>query len=150
MNSRHRAREAALQILYRYDVSLESTGQQPPEGGTLAEELKGHFDHFQVPDALREFAGQLVAGTLLQRRDLDALIEQHASNWKISRMGLIDRNLLRMGAYELQRFQDIPASVTLDEAIELARQFGTSDSPGFVNGILDSIRRSLPARPTAS
>jgi transcription antitermination protein NusB len=145
MISRHKAREIALQILYRYDVA--SHGNGPTSGPTakkssqeMISELTSHFQHFDVPEPLREFAGQLVAGSLSEITRLDELLEKHASNWKVSRMSFVDRSLLRMAAYELINFPDTPASVVIDEAIELAKQFGNQDTPSFVNGILDSIK----------
>lgn len=142
MNSRHRAREVALQILYRYDATLSSGGSLP-SGAELASELAGHFEHFKVPDTLREFAARLVAGTLGGMAGLDALLEKHSAHWKISRMASLDRMLLRMASYELRDMPEVPPSVVIDEAIELAKQFGAADSPSFVNGILDAISTSL-------
>lgn len=139
MNARHRAREVALQILYRYDLDLQSNGTQPPTGPALATELTRHFDHFKVPANLREFAAELVAGTLREIAALDQKIEAHATHWKVSRMAAIDRSLLRMAIYEMSHFPDVPRNVTIDEAVELAKQFGTADTPAFVNGILDAI-----------
>jgi N utilization substance protein B len=150
MNARHRAREVALQILYRYDVALQAKQPVPALGPELARDLEHHFNHFVVPEPLREFAAQLVVGTLTEVTELDALLEKHASHWKVARMGLVDRNLLRMAAYELQRFSDTPSSVVIDEAIELGKQFGTSDTPAFVNGILDAIRAALPSKVAGS
>lgn len=140
MKSRHRARELALQILYRYDLSKTSTGTLPPAGKALVDDLDRHFEHFQTPLPLREFAAELVAGTLREQNTIDQTIEKHAANWKIGRMGFIDRNLIRMAIYEMSHFRDIPASVTINEAIELAKQFGTAESSSFINGILDSVR----------
>ena len=140
-HSRHHAREVALQILYRYDVNRDAA-IPPPTGHELASELRKHFDHFQVTDGVREFAAELVAGTLSQSAVIDEDIEKHAVNWKVSRMPLIDRNLLRMAYYELGHFPDIPPSVTIDEAIELAKQFGTAETPSFVNAILDHVRKA--------
>ena len=136
--SRHQAREVALQILYRYDI--DHAGAAPVE---LIDELNGHFDHFKVPDELRGFAAELVAGSVRERAQLDELIEAHASNWKITRMSYVDRNLLRMAICELRRFPDTPPSVVIDEAIELAKQFGTAESPAFINGILDAVKGAL-------
>src|SRR6185437_7546502 len=116
MKTRHRAREVALQVLYRYDTTVEA---ELPRGSILVDEMHHHFNHFQVPPESREFATELVAGTLLNRGELDRLLEKHAVNWKISRMSAIDRTLLRMAIYELQHFPEIPSSVTMDEAIEL-------------------------------
>lgn len=140
MKSRHKARQAALQILYRYDLSWQNQGTLPPVDQALAADLTKHFDHFQVPTELREFAAELVAGTLTERSELDNKIEAKTPNWKLSRMSVIDRNLLRMALYEMFHFKDVPVKVTMDEAIELAKQFGTQESPGFVNAILDALQ----------
>jgi N utilization substance protein B len=146
-NPRHHARETALQILYRYDVDAHASGVTPPAGPALAEDLARHFEHFQVTPALREFAARLVAGTLQSLSELDGLIEKHAVNWKVSRMGFIDRNIMRMSLYEMANFPEIPAAVTIDEAVELAKQFGTAETPAFINGILDSVRQARTAQP---
>ncbi len=150
-HSRHHAREIALQILYRYDLGSGTAGAgagsteallPTPNGIALSDDLKRHFEHFQVTEGVREFAAELVVGTLSRAAELDLEIEKYANNWKIARMALIDRNLLRMALFEMTRFKDIPASVTIDEAVELAKQFGTADTSGFVNAILDSFRKS--------
>ncbi len=143
MKPRHRAREVALQILYRYDVAATTEGIAIPTGADLAKDLAKHFDHFQVPADLREFAAQLVAGTLASQKELDTLIETNVSNWKLGRLGVVDRSLLRMAAYELKGFPETSVSVVIDEAIELGKQFGTEDTPAFVNGVLDTLKTSL-------
>ena len=144
---RHRAREVALQYLYRQEADPTAGAEKAIDllqsQGVLAAQIKGHFDHFQVPEESRGFAAQLVAGVLNTRENLDRLIEAHSSNWKLGRMSSIDRNLLRLATYELVHLAgDIPPSVAIDEAIELSKQFGTQDSPSFINGILDAIRIS--------
>jgi N utilization substance protein B len=142
-NSRHHAREIALQILYRFD---SAQGDLPlPEAAGLAREINAHFEHFQAPEAIRPFAAELVAGTLRERSELDGFIEKVAAHWKVARMAIIDRNLLRMAVYEMRHFSDIPPSVTIDEAIELSKQFGNAESPAFVNGVLDAIRPQVRA-----
>jgi len=148
MKSRHRAREVALQILYRYDVPQQQgaiipRGTTIPQGTALLNDLVHHFDHFQVDDGLREFASQLVAGTLQHMSDLDSMLEQHVSNWKVARLGFVDRSLLRMAAYELKFMPETPASVVIDEAIELGKEFGTEDTPSFVNGVLDALKKAF-------
>jgi N utilization substance protein B len=136
--SRRQAREAALQILYRMDglpaADLQSLLQSPSQ---LAAELATHFSHFLVPEGQREFAAELAAGALRNRQNLDSLIEKTQTQWKMARIASLDRNLLRLAVHELLTFRDIPPSVTINEAIELAKQFSASDSPGFINGILD-------------
>ena len=144
VKTRHQAREFALQILYRYDVA---TGVQPqvslPQGAELARELSQHFDHFKIEGELRQFVAELVVGTLSNLTEIDALLEKHAANWKISRMSYVDRSLLRMAIFELKERPETPSSVVIDEAIELSKQFGTSESPAFVNGILDAVKGGL-------
>jgi N utilization substance protein B len=142
MNSRHRAREVALQILYQYDLTSLASGRTPPTDLALIADLRHHFDHFNVPESLREFVGELVAGTLAHLVVLDAELEKHASNWKVTRMSSVDRSLLRMATFEMTRLRKVPETIVIDEAIELAKQFGTEDTPGFVNGVLDSIKTS--------
>jgi N utilization substance protein B len=139
---RHKGREVAFQVLYRYDVAKKATGAGAPGGPALAEELKGHFEHFDVSDEARTFAAQLVAGTLEHVEDLDKRIEATSANWRLSRMGFVDRSILRLAAYELIHMPEIAASVTIDEAVELAKQFGTDQTPAFVNGVLDALARA--------
>jgi N utilization substance protein B len=143
MKSRHRAREVALQILYRYDVPQQAGAGTAPRDSALLHDLVRHFDHFQIPEGLREFATQLVAGTLANMAELDGILEQHVSNWKVARLGFVDRSLLRMAAYELKYLRETPASVVIDEAIELGKEFGTEDTPSFVNGVLDALKKHL-------
>lgn len=140
MKSRHRAREIALQVLYQHDLAAHSAGQALPNPPELARQLNYHFDHFSVPEPLRAFISQLVTGTLQEATQLDSVLEKHASNWKVARMSSVDRSLLRMATYEMLHIKDVPHSVIIDEAIELAKEFGTSESPSFINGILDSIK----------
>jgi N utilization substance protein B len=90
-------------------------------------------------DEARVFAERLVAGVLEKKKELDALIGKYATNWKISRMPIVDRNILRAGVYELLWMDDVPAKVTVNEAIELAKSFGDDDASKFVNGILDQV-----------
>lgn len=150
---RHHAREIALQILYRYDSTEQSDGQAPPQGADLARELAQHFSHFAVSEDLREFAAELVAGTLAKRGELDEKIEKQAANWKMSRMPLVDRSILRLALYEMMfgaasSTPAVPPQVVIEEAVELAKQFGEAETPAFVNGILDALRR-LPSDPAA-
>ena len=136
MNSpRHQAREAALRALYLWEVGRTEPG--------LA--LETFFTEHQTdaPDAVRDFASQLVLGTAAEVADIDALISRHSENWRIERLAVIDRLVLRMAIWELRHATDTPPAVVLNEAIELARTFGTDDSVRFVNGVLDGIRKSL-------
>jgi N utilization substance protein B len=136
---RHRSRQAALQVLYAVDLGTR-------RGRGSAGSCEAAFDavaaNFDLPEGARAFAKELVGGVIEHREALDALIAEHAKNWRLSRMAAVDRNVLRLGAYELAH-ADTPASVVLDEAVELARRFGDDPSPAFVNGVLDAVARSL-------
>lgn len=140
MKSRHRAREIALQILYQYDLNQQTQGKIIPQNQSLVNELVNYYNHFKIAEELREFIGQLVVGTLKETSSLDAILEKHTTHWKISRMSAVDRSLLRMAVYEMTHMVETPRTVVIDEAVELAKQFGTADTPAFINGILDQIQ----------
>ncbi len=101
------------------------------------------LDEFWKPltadEETKMFAEKLVAGVLEKKKDLDALLGKYATNWKVSRMPIVDRNILRAGLYELFWMDDVPAKVTLDEAVQLAKSFGDEEASKFVNGVLDKI-----------
>lgn len=132
---RRRAREAALRSLYFWEI-----GKTDPENA-----LETYFEvhHPEASDDIRTFARELVLGTSASVTALDELIQQHSANWRLERLAVIDRLILRLGAWELQHAGDTPPAVILNEAIELARTFSTDDAVRFVNGVLDSIRKSL-------
>jgi N utilization substance protein B len=128
MTRRSKAREVVLQMLYQIDVN-------PDVAAVAVREMI----HEQLPDEdLQTFAWSLFAGVRENRGSLDARIGTAAENWTLARMAPTDRNALRLGAYELL-FTDTPHRVVIDETIELARRFGTAQSPQFVNGILDRL-----------
>lgn len=102
------------------------------------------LDHFVVPRSAIAFGRELVAGVIGRGGALDEIIGQHARNWRVSRMAAVDRNVLRIAVYEL-RDTDTPVAVVIDEAVDLARRFGSDTSPGFVNGILDAVAREVRA-----
>ncbi|HKV99533.1 MAG TPA: transcription antitermination factor NusB [Vicinamibacterales bacterium] len=133
---RHRAREAALQILYFWEVGRAS----PDEA--LAAFWAEHEP--EAPEPLRAFAADLVHGTIAEVGALDAVVAAHSANWRLDRLAVIDRMILRMAVWEMRHEQDTPAAVVIDEAIELARTFSTDDSVRFVNGVLDAIRKAQP------
>jgi N utilization substance protein B len=128
MASRHQARERALQILFQYDIH----GKRGPW-------LDEFWQEYPLQDATRKFAEQLVDGVLTHKKELDTLIGACATNWKIDRMPIVDRNILRAGCYELLYLPDVPAKVTMNEAIELAKSFGDDEASKFVNGVLDKL-----------
>lgn len=128
MTRRSRAREVALQVLFQEDLNRHSS---PQEGESLLRRrLKSR--------ALLEFARGLVEGVRRHRAELDERIERTAAHWSLNRMAATDRSVLRLGAYELL-FSDTPGRVAVNEAVELAKRYGTAQSAQFVNGILDHL-----------
>lgn len=110
----------------------------------VLDELIRHF--WQENDAdgeVRAFADELVRGVTAHLEEIDALLASSSTNWKLSRMAAVDKNVLRMAAYELTRCHDIPVKVAINEAVEIAKRFGTAESGAFVNGILDNIARTV-------
>ena len=99
--------------------------------------------HFEVSNKAKPFFLRLVDGVTESKAEIDSLIVRHSDNWKITRMSGVDRNLLRVAVYELLYCEDIPPKVSINEAIDIGRKFGTEQSSAFVNGILDSIRSAL-------
>lgn len=129
MGIRRRGRELALQALYQ----IEITGDLSPAALDL------FWSHFEGNEKAREFARRLVAGVLGNRERIDQAIGQSADNWKLARMAKVDLTILRMATYELLFCPDIPMNVSIDEAIEIGKRFGSDDSPTFINGVLDQV-----------
>ena len=139
MRKRSKSREYALQLLYQLDVTraaLESTAEE-------------FWAYHRAPVDVRSFADALVRGTRSRLEEIDQRIASCADNWEIGRMAVVDRNILRLGAYELLYTNDIPPKVALNEAVELAKRFGDEESSRFVNGILDGIHRQTATRSDA-
>jgi len=133
MGKRRKARELALQALYQVDFY----------GGENRPGLELFWEEQKAGPEIRNFAQQLVEGALRRQSEIDRLIEKHSEHWKLSRMSRIDRNILRLALSELLEMDDIPYKVTIDEAIELAKKYGTSESGAFINGILDQVLKTL-------
>jgi N utilization substance protein B len=128
-----------LQTLYARDFADPQHVGSETEIEAIFERVAQNFD---LPAGARDFALKLVSGTASELSQVDELLAANAINWKISRMAAVDRNILRLGIYELTR-TDTPVSVILDEAIQLARRFGGESSPGFVNGVLDAVAKQV-------
>jgi N utilization substance protein B len=128
-----------LQVLYALDLAEAARSEHSP---TAEEVFERVAENFELPEGARAFGQELVCGIALHRAELDALLSEHATNWRISRMAVVDRNILRIGAYELTH-TETPPRVVLDEAIELARRFGDDPSTAFVNGVLDAVARAV-------
>jgi N utilization substance protein B len=139
MGSRTKARECALQALYQLDTS----------GGEPRDVLRGILSHFEEADAeTAQFAEQLVRGVQSERGQIDQLIQRSSEHWKLERMARVDRNILRLAVYEILRRSDVPLRVTLNEAVELGKKFGSEESSAFVNGVLDKIAHTAIAGAT--
>jgi N utilization substance protein B len=121
-----------MQVLFQMEAS----------GDDSRETIELFCEHFEVPQKAKPFFLELVEGVKARRQEIDRLIERYSDHWKITRMCGVDRNLLRLAVYELLYCQDIPPSVSINEAIDIGKRFGTEHSSAFINGILDSIRIS--------
>lgn len=129
MGIRRKGRELALQALYQ----MEMTGDTSPGA------LEIFLSHFEGNAKARDFARRLVSGVITHREEIDPLIQRCAENWKLTRMAKVDLTILRIATYELLFCPDIPVSVSMDEAIEIGKRFGSDDSATFINGVLDQI-----------
>jgi N utilization substance protein B len=135
MPSRHKSRERALQVLFLADIRQQSA----------EEALRAYLDSStedEEPQAavVDEFAEQLVRGTLAALKEIDAKIAAHSEHWRLERMPLVDRNVLRMAVYEMTAM-GTPAPVVIDEALLLARRYSNEEAVAFINGVLDAIRK---------
>jgi transcription antitermination protein NusB len=136
MGTRRKGRELALQALYQIEIT----------GDASAAAVDLFLSHFEGGAQAKEFARRLVSGVVSQRPDIDRLIEKCTENWKLMRIAKVDLLILRMAAYELIFCPDIPLNVSLDEAIEIGKRFGTGDSGSFINGVLDQLAHSESAK----
>jgi N utilization substance protein B len=133
--TRHKAREAALQMLFAADIAKT-------ESVELSDNYWDTLGEFGLDATTREFADSLAKGTLDNLEVVDERIKQRAEHWRIERMACVDRNILRLAIYELL-YRDTPATVIINEGLELARCFSTFESTQFINGILDAIKHDL-------
>lgn len=132
MGKRRRSREIALQLLYQIEVNP----LDPREA------LELFWKSFSPSREGKEFTARIVEGVHQHGEEIDRLIERHSEHWKLDRMDRVDRNILRMGVFELMYCDDIPTKVALNEAIDLGKKFGSEESGGFINGILDKIDKT--------
>ena len=137
MGKRRRSRQFALQVLYQLDV----TKQNPIRA------IAQWNEHFSASEGKDEFVERIVLGVLEHCQEIDRLIEQYSENWRLERMSIVDRNILRMATFELLYCEEIPPKVTLNEAIDLGKRYGSEDSGSFINGILDRIQNEAVRKP---
>ena len=133
MGHRRAARECALQMLYELDVGKH----------TEDEILHTFWQMNEHSQDVRAFADRLFGGTTHRLKEIDATIQQHAKNWRLTRMAAVDRNILRLAIFEFLSGKQTPKTVVINEALEIARKYSTHESAQFVNGILDSIKNTL-------
>jgi N utilization substance protein B len=131
---RRKSREVALQFLYELDLHNETD-----PAGRAAEFWAGH----PVDAATRTFAEALVGGVAQHRDEVDGIIGRYAEHWDLDRMAVVDRNILRLAVYELLWHAEVPAKVVINEAIEIAKKYGTRESSRFINGVLDRVHKEL-------
>jgi N utilization substance protein B len=135
--ARHRAREAALQMLYQWEIGRISPGD------AILSYWPAHDHQAEMSDEHREFANTLVRGTSERVEELDRLIGSRTQNWRIERMAVLDRLILRLATFELLAEPKTPAKVIINEALELARSYSGEEAVAFVNGVLDGVRKGL-------
>ena len=130
MGNRRKSRELAMQALFYMDMNHN-----------VSEEMLERFcNHFDPPAKVRPFFLELVSGVIQTMAQIDQMIERFSKNWKLNRMSCVDRNILRMAVYEIIFCREIPPKVSINEAIDIGKKFGTEESGAFINGIVDSIR----------
>jgi transcription antitermination protein NusB len=139
MGARRKARECALQILFSYDVARPSVDD-------LLETYWGEIA--DGAEDVRVFANELAIGTISHLEEIDERIRIRTEHWRIPRMAIVDRNLLRMAVYEFLYQPSTPKTVAINEALEIARRFSTTEATQFINGILDAIKRDIETNPT--
>lgn len=135
--ARRRAREAALQMLYQCEVGRAGAYE------SIGTYWSTRDANGEVSESQREFANRVVRGTLDRQAEIDAILTSHAQNWRVERMAVIERLVLRLAVYEMLAETETPSKVIINEAIELARSFSGDEAVGFVNGVLDAVRKEL-------
>ena len=136
MGIRRNARELALQALYQMEVTADKSPRA----------LELFLSHFEGGAEAKDFARRIISGVMDNQKRIDAIIAKSAENWKLERMAKVDLLILRMATYELLFCPDIPMNVSLDEAIEIGKRFGSADSPTFINGVLDQVAVATGAK----
>ena len=133
MGLRRVARECALQMLYELDIGRHAKD----------EILITFWQMNEHPEKVRQFANRLFEGSVARMQEIDQIIQKHTMNWRMERMAVVDRNVLRLAVFEFLSGSKTPETVVINEALEVAKKFSTHESAQFVNGVLDSIRKDL-------
>lgn len=138
MGLRRKSRELALQFLFGHDFQEHSL-----EPATVSEELRRFCDCFDAGEKALPYTELLLAGISQRLEEIDAILSEHSHNWRVERMSLVDRNILRIAIFEMRFSHQVPERVAINEALEIAKRFSMSDSLAFVNGVLDSVQGKL-------
>ncbi len=139
MSLRRRSREAVLQFLFQDDFKgFETDSEQD-----LEQRFADFCSLYEIQKKARPYAATLLQGVYDNRQEVDAVISERASNWRLERIDVTDRNILRIAVYEMIHQQDVPPEVAINEAVEIAKRFCADDSPAFVNGILDAVKSAI-------
>ena len=133
MGRRRQSREIALQLLYALDITRANS----------REVLCAAWTETMLSPEIRDFTTTLVTGVIQRRDEIDVFIQECSTNWSLERIGMVERNILRFAIYELCFLPDIPPNVTINEAVEVAKKYGTEDAPAFINGILDRVKHAV-------
>ena len=133
MGKRRRARELAVQVLFHLEFSLDDPN--------VAVDLI--YDNFNSQKSIKSFSKELVSGICENKKELDKLISNASKNWRLDRMSYVDRSILRLATFEILFMKDVPPKVSMDEAVEIGKKFGSKNSGSFVNGLLDKIYNNL-------
>ena len=136
MGRRRQSREAALQLLYALEIRRTD----------VSEVLREAWTETMLFPEIRDFTTTLITGVIRHRDEIDAFIQECSTNWSLERIGMVERNILRFAIYELCFLPDIPPNVTINEAVEVAKKYGTEEAPAFINGILDHIKHAVGPR----
>jgi N utilization substance protein B len=137
LGRRRRSRETALQVLYQLNITKQDVHTA----------FTQFWEHFLSEGVADDFIKRLVQGVIEHCPELDRLIEEYSEHWRLNRIDMIDRNILRMALFELLYCEEIPPKVTINEAIDLGKRFGSEDSGSFINGILDRVQNEVVRKP---
>ncbi|MCP3901703.1 MAG: transcription antitermination factor NusB [Desulfobacteraceae bacterium] len=147
MGYRRKSRELALQALFYLEANKSHEEDPEPDHEVIKKEQKELLDNFcsnfedEITKDIESFFMLLVKGVLDCKPELDILLDNYSKNWKLSRMSAVDKNIMRIGAFELLKCPDIPSNVTINEAVEIGKKFGANESASFINGVLDQLHK---------
>lgn len=139
MGLRRKSRELALQFLFSHDFQ-----ERPQAPEKLTEDLDMFCQIFDISQKSLPYGRELILGICQHRTEIDTLLADHSHNWRVERMSLVDRNILRIAVFEMQYSRKAPAQVAINEALEIAKRYSIEESVSFINGILDAVQSAIP------